>query len=320
MRTNHSMLSLFLLTWSSTFLRYGLAFTGPKINLLQNPTKSRINPFHSPGTFFRHGMIKKDHLDENLLSDSFDLETPHPISATLKGESDDEIIAEKIPSRVSFFPSISEFASKFNHHHALFIGTMITTFCLLFNPLPSFALQSGGRLGGSFKSSNRQYSTRTIAPSRSYNSGFRAGYYSRPSVSINPYYSPFYSPIYTPFGGGNYYSAPGLAVSRGPSFFDVFFLGTLLVFATTFFNAKSGVENVVSDFQSQSALGPGYSVAKISVAVDVPRRDDPNSILSVLQRLSNTAQTDSRVGLKMLTSQGKSHSIIKKLPQLIIFI
>merc|ERR1712125_17144 len=156
------------------------------------------------------------------------------------------------------------------------------------NPLPSFALQSGGRIGGSFKSFNR---------------GFSAGYYSRPSVSINPYYSPFYSPIYTPFWGRNYYSTPGLVVSRGPSFFDVFFLGTLLVFATTFFNTKTSVENVVSDFQSQSALGPGYSVAKISVAVDVPRRDDPNSILSVLKRLSNTAETDSRVGLKMLTSQ-----------------
>lgn len=301
--TNTTVLPLFLLTLSSIFLRFGLAFTGPAMTLLRNPTKSWINQSHSTGIFFRYNMIKKDHMDEFLLNDSFDEGIPHAISTSLKGESEDKIVVEKKNSKDNMFPSISDFASKFNHHHALFIGTLITTFALLFNPLPSFALQSGGRIGGSFKSSNRQSTVRTIAPSRSYNSGFRAGYYSRPSVSINPYYSPFYSPIYTPFWGGNYYSTPGLVVSRGPSFFDVFFLGALLVFTTTFFNTKTCVENVVSDFQSQNVLGPGYSVAKISVAVDVPRRNDPNSILSVLKRLSNTAETDSRVGLKMLTSQ-----------------
>ena len=300
--TNKTALPLFLLTLSSIFLRFGFAFTGPSVTLPRNPTKSRISQSYSPGIFFRHDMIKKDRTDEYLLNDSFDEGIPHDISTSLKGESEDKIVTEKKNSKDSMFPAISEFTSKFNHQHALFIGTLITTFALLFNPLPSFALQSGGRIGGSF---NRQSSVRTISPSRSYNSGFSAGYYSRPSVSINPYYSPFYSPIHTPFWGGNYYSTPGLVVSRGPSFFDVFFLGALLLFATTISNTKNSVENVVSDFQSQSALGPGYSVAKISVAVDVPRRDDPNSILSVLKRLSNTAETDSRVGLKMLTSQGK---------------
>ena len=44
-------------------------------------------------------------------------------------------------------------------------------------------------------------------------------------------------------------------------------------------------------------------MAEISVALEVPDRDNPNSILSALDRLSRTARTDSRVGLQNLTSQ-----------------
>ena len=53
----------------------------------------------------------------------------------------------------------------------------------------------------------------------------------------------------------------------------------------------------------ESALGPGVSVATISVALDVPDRDDPHSILASLSRLSRTSSTDSRVGVQNLTSQ-----------------
>jgi uncharacterized membrane protein len=54
---------------------------------------------------------------------------------------------------------------------------------------------------------------------------------------------------------------------------------------------------------STSVLGPGVSVGEISVALEVPDRDRPDSILSVLERLSTTARTDNRVGLQNLTSQ-----------------
>ena len=56
--------------------------------------------------------------------------------------------------------------------------------------------------------------------------------------------------------------------------------------------------------RSSSVLGPGVSVAEISVALEVPDRDRSDSILNVLERLSRTARTDSRVGLQNLTSQG----------------
>lgn len=54
---------------------------------------------------------------------------------------------------------------------------------------------------------------------------------------------------------------------------------------------------------NDSVLGPGVSVAEISVALEVPDRDSPNSLLSALDRLARTARTDSRVGLQTLTSQ-----------------
>merc|ERR1712124_57562 len=52
-----------------------------------------------------------------------------------------------------------------------------------------------------------------------------------------------------------------------------------------------------------SALGPGTSVVQLSVALEVPDRDNRNSILSVLDRYSKTADTDSRKGVQQLTSQ-----------------
>ena len=56
---------------------------------------------------------------------------------------------------------------------------------------------------------------------------------------------------------------------------------------------------------SSSILGPGVSVVEISVALDVSNRDKSDAIMNVLDRLADTARTDSRVGLQMLTNQGE---------------
>jgi uncharacterized membrane protein len=119
---------------------------------------------------------------------------------------------------------------------------------------------------------------------------------------INPYgYSPFYSP-FSPF-----YARPsGVVYSSGPSIFSIiFFAGFFLFVASALSNIGSSATDTFSGISSanQSVLGPGVSVAEITVALDVPDRDSPNSILSALNRLANTARTDSRVGLQNLTSQ-----------------
>ena len=101
-------------------------------------------------------------------------------------------------------------------------------------------------------------------------------------------------------------------MTTGPSFGGFFFFaGLFLLAALALGSVGSNIgSNVGSSIGStigsnvQSVLGSGVSVAEISVALEVPNRDSPNSILSALDRLSRTARTDSRVGLQNLTSQG----------------
>ena len=184
---------------------------------------------------------------------------------------------------------------------------------LVLSPLPSDAAMSGGRMGGSY---SRPAQSRSMpSSSRSYGGGYSSGYsrsyYSRPSIAITPGigfgYSPFISP-FSPFPGyyGGGYGG-GAVIARGPSFFDLIFFGGLLVAATNILQKVSS-PSLGTSFEgfgtsTSTALGAGTSVVKVSVAMEVPNRDDPSSILSVLNRLSRTAKTDSRVGIQNLTSQ-----------------
>ena len=65
--------------------------------------------------------------------------------------------------------------------------------------------------------------------------------------------------------------------------------------------ATSGTELFTGS--TTSVLANGTTIAKLSIALDVPDRVDDNSILNVLERLANTARTDSRVGIQNLSSQ-----------------
>jgi uncharacterized membrane protein len=205
------------------------------------------------------------------------------------------------------------------------VAATAAAFALAFLPLQDAdAAMSGGRMGGSF-SAPRQTMSR-LAPMRSsssYNRGYSSGgYMSRPGVTIAPgmgYVGQQYaSPFYSPFAGPRFYGGAGvMAVSRGPSFFDLLFFGGCLFAVSQAFsqNNNSATESWTSSSSSvdglggwgssaaQSALGPGTSVVQLSVALDVPDRDDTNSILGALDRLSRTARTDSRVGIQNLSSQ-----------------
>lgn len=183
---------------------------------------------------------------------------------------------------------------------------------IAFSPLNADAAMSGGRMGGSFSSPSRSAPSR-VMPSRSYSpSSYRGGgYYSRPNIVVAPTITPFYSPFtpfyspFTPFYGG------GAVAYRSPFFFGggLFPLFALGFGAWALLNVVPSLmsrSDTFSSFESSalsSALGSGTSVAQISVAIEVPDRDDPSSILSVLDRLSRTARTDSRVGIQNLTSQ-----------------
>lgn len=169
--------------------------------------------------------------------------------------------------------------------------------------------------GGSRQSSSRSYSapSRGSSYSRGYSRGYSGGGYSRPNVIVTPGISPYYSPFYSPF-----YARPsGVIVSNGPSFGGLLLFAGFLIFAISAVSSDIG-RSASDTFSStlgsnQSVLGPGVSVAEISVALEVPDRDSPNSILSALGRLSETARTDSRVGLQNLTSQVAIELLRRKL-------
>lgn len=165
-------------------------------------------------------------------------------------------------------------------------------------PMPSDAAMSGGRMGGSFgPSMSRSYSAPRSSYSgggysRGYGGGYSRGYYARPSY-IAP--MPFVTPYFSPFGVVSY-GTGGLL--------PLFLLGGL---ALTVSNVVGSIGRSSGSFfqerTTDSVLGGGTSVVKMSVAVDVSNRDDPNSILLVLERLSTTARTDSRMGIQNLSSQ-----------------
>jgi uncharacterized membrane protein len=183
-----------------------------------------------------------------------------------------------------------------------------TAALLLSSSLPADAAMSGGRMGGSF--------SRSPSPSRSYGGGGRSSYYgggsrsyySRPSTTIvapivTPFYNPFYSPFVPFYGGG----VGAISYARGPGLFDLLFLGGLGLFA---FSAVSGaISSRTNQWDDDSGIAlassQGTSVLRLNIALDVPNRDDPSSILSVLDRIANTSgkNTQSRSGVQQLTRQ-----------------
>lgn len=173
---------------------------------------------------------------------------------------------------------------------------------VLFTPsFNAWAAPSGGRMGGSFGGSSRQShsSSRVIPSTRSsgyrtgggYNRGYSSGaiYRPLPSVSVSP-------PVYAqPLRYG--YGASPVVSSRGPNVVSLLSFG--LVAAVGVNILKKGNPSTTAT----SLLGPGVTIAQISVALQVPDRDDPSNILSFLDCLSRTARTDSRVGVSNLVSQ-----------------
>lgn len=196
-------------------------------------------------------------------------------------------------------------------------ATFMAILMLAMAPLPSNAAMSGGRIGGSFSSPRSSTPSRSSysSPSRGYGrgygggavsgfasgyaSGLGAGYMSAPRFGFNPFVSPFYP---RPYYGG----AGIITYNPGPSLGQLVFFGGAALAISAALRSESVDMPTFEGFDgTTSVLGPGTSYAKISVALDVPNRDDPSSILSVLNRLGDTTNTASQKGIQGLTSQGE---------------
>ena len=201
------------------------------------------------------------------------------------------------------------------------VATLLLVMTVSLSAIPDVAsaAMSGGRMGGSFGSSAPPMRS---APPRMGGGGYGGGsrYYgggARGGITVAPIITPPIVPIVPgpyigPYGGG-----PGVMAAplvRGPSFFDLIFFGTfgfvlLSALTSTFSGIASSTATTTGFWDSKadegvvSTLGPGVTVAELSVALEIPNRDDRNSILTVLDRLAQTAKTDSRVGVQDLTHQ-----------------
>lgn len=276
-----------------------MAFTTPHAMMLRTATVSKPYVFGPRAESY---------------SSLYATNSPRKDLPTIDAEVVSEDMAQKAPTDPTpiLFTLIQEMTKD---RPSAVIATAALALALMMSPLSASAAMSGGRMGGSFSAPSR-----SMSPSGGYSqsfrsgygSGYSSGYYSRPSVTIAPFASPFgYSPFYSPFGFPRPlgFGGPGvITYSSGPSILDlIFFGGIAFVIFNAIRSASSGVNlvDVASSWTetASSALGSGTSVVQVSVALDVSNRDDSNSILSVLNRLSKTASTDSRVGIQNLTSQ-----------------
>jgi uncharacterized membrane protein len=183
-------------------------------------------------------------------------------------------------------------------------GAALIAMMLLFaSPDMADAAMSGGRMGGSFSAPRSSSSSSTMSRPSSYSGGGSGGYsysggydggygYSHgdasPDSTIAPTNSPYEGLVYAIFFV-IYRTIRGFAS----------LLSSMTKSVTEFWSAVTTKMAIAMS----SALGPGMTVAQISVALEVPNRDDSDSILNALQRLSQTAKTDSRAGIQSLTSQ-----------------
>jgi len=160
---------------------------------------------------------------------------------------------------------------------------------------------SGGRMGGSFSPSNSRSSGGGGGSSihrsspRGYSSPRMRGYNS-PGIRI---YAPQYrmGPSYFPPSPRLFHSSTSDAPVRRFGVGDMVVLGgTGYVLYSAFAKPKRG--------GSSTPLGPGASVASITLALEVPDRDNFYSILNKLKRLAQSADTSTREGVQTLVSNG----------------
>lgn len=113
--------------------------------------------------------------------------------SALLAVSDDEINTKQPLKLSSDKPNGNNFLQQLSKLRPLLLS--LTIFLLpLFLSLPSWAVQSGGRIGGSVGGSSRSSSSYSSGGSysRGFSRGYSSGYYSRPSVVVSPGITPYY--------------------------------------------------------------------------------------------------------------------------------
>ncbi len=162
---------------------------------------------------------------------------------------------------------------------------------IMFAPLQmAGAAPSSGRAGGSFKSASHRTSIST--PYRS------SGTW---NYSRQPHGTLLGSPRFIVHGatGWHYGSAGAVAARRTTTIAEMTVLVTVIAILI------QGVINNSKRDMMTGPLGAGATMVTLTIAMNVPDRRDPNSIMKRLRKLSLAADTSNRKGVQDLISEGK---------------
>jgi hypothetical protein len=170
------------------------------------------------------------------------------------------------------------------------------------------AAVTGGRMGGSFKPST----SRSYSPSSSSSSSSSWGSGRSSSLGYRPLLAPpmvhhYSSPQIVFYPRTTFYGAQAISTTTySPTAANILIVtgtGALLAFgAYQHLSQNNFYSGYISD--EKSVLGPGATTASMTVCLDVPNRNSPDSILYRLERLSEKVDTSRREGVQDLISNG----------------
>jgi hypothetical protein len=178
---------------------------------------------------------------------------------------------------------------------------------MLFNN-SAMAAGSGGRMHGSFKPTPRPSMSRPIG-GRGYHSHHN-NHFSRPHgappIRLYRTYRP--PPVIVQRNGDDldspvqvYSSYSGPARKRISTSEVLVFGAAGAVIASKVSEAEASRRN--RGREGSGPLGPGYAVASITVALDIPDRDDPSCILTKLADRAIPSNTNTQAGLQRTISR-----------------
>ena len=188
---------------------------------------------------------------------------------------------------------------------SLTLSLMLVWACSLGMPATA---KSGYRTGGSFKSSSSSYSRPSYsrpAPQKSSFKSYSSSSMYQPERVHVVGGAPRVSVYHNPMPRGVVYVRSPERVATSFSLGDTLVLGGTGALITYGFLKNAGKHDRRYDDMQSGPLGPGATASSITVAVNVPDRDDPMCILNRLKNIAEMVDTSTRQGVQYLLAEGE---------------
>jgi len=276
-----------------------------------HPSSNRLQSSHS------NGLVPK-HSGEFLVSSSSRVSTlPHLRRATPAGHHDETarntrcLDSHKQQAPFKAWPLLGNWALVrmraqrwFRHCHRTVTSTAVALLVVFACHSGSALAVSGGRMGGSFGATNRFSPPSYGSPSTTSRSMPSSGRYHHqhhaPRIHVHTGSSGGSSSLHGSFTTQDTF--PGGTVAKASRFSasDIVLLTTTAtVMAYGFTNNKRQQDGG----GAVSPLGPGATVASMTISLHVQDRYDPDSLLNRLKDISKQCDTNQRQGVQNLVSE-----------------